>query len=178
MITCLSMEKNTQPKLKSKKMAFHIFYVILLLCVSASSYADDTAEDDSEPLDRHSLPVMNLPEDLPANVMYFLASAGAIILAVLVIAAILSLILPLFGIKLCYLLGTCEHVTYFSQPLGAVGTQYDAYANGGTFNNPVPSTAYSSSAYQKRSLEYVGPILKALSAAYEKYAVPLVKKKE
>ncbi|XP_047005001.1 uncharacterized protein LOC124623558 isoform X1 [Schistocerca americana] len=166
-------------------MAFHVFYVILLLCISASSYADDTAEDDSEPLDRHSLPVMNLPvglrtvtEDLPANVMYFLASAGAIILAVLVIGAILSLILPLFGIKLCYLLGTCEHVTYFSQPLGAVGTQYDAYANGATFNNPVPSTAYSSSAYQKRSLEYVGPILKALSAAYEKYAVPLVKKKE
>lgn len=29
-----------------------------------------------------------------------------------------------------------------------------------------------------RSLEYVGPILKALSAAYDKYAVPIIKKKE
>jgi hypothetical protein len=29
-----------------------------------------------------------------------------------------------------------------------------------------------------RSLEYVGPILKALSTAYDKYAVPLIKKKE
>jgi hypothetical protein len=29
-----------------------------------------------------------------------------------------------------------------------------------------------------RSLEYVGPILKALSAAYDKYAVPIIKKKD
>lgn len=81
--------------------------------------------------------------------MHMVATAGAVILGVIAVALVLALVLPLFGVKLCYLLGTCDHITFIS-PAGGVAQGYDAYSNTATFNNPNP--AYASTSYQRRSV--------------------------
>ncbi|KAK7867888.1 hypothetical protein R5R35_002813 [Gryllus longicercus] len=172
----------------------------LLLCslVALAAAAAAASEDNSldEPhtntVDRTSSTVsaIQLPGDfsLSNNFVSGLVTAGAVVLGVLGVAAVLAILLPLFGVKLCYLTGTCDPlgpqgVFVASQPLPAAPAgsphAYDAY-NAAAYNNAA-SAGYPSTSYQRslnsRSLEYVGPILKALSTAYDKYAAPRLLRK-
>ncbi|GLH02256.1 Uncharacterized protein GBIM_08274 [Gryllus bimaculatus] len=173
----------------------------LLLCSLVALAAAAASEDNSldEPhtntVDRTSSTVsaIQLPGagtlragdfSLSNNFVSGLVTAGAVVLGVLGVAAVLAILLPLFGVKLCYLTGTCDPlgpqgVFVASQPLPAAPAgsphAYDAY-NAAAYNNAA-SAGYPSTSYQRRSLEYVGPILKALSTAYDKYAAPRLLRK-
>ncbi|PSN32991.1 hypothetical protein C0J52_21123 [Blattella germanica] len=149
----------------------HIFLTVLLgVTLWASSFAEEDVHSESTNSDKN---VIKLPGDvsLPANMLQLVTAAGALVLGFVGVAVILSLVMPLFGIRLCHLLGTCDN--FASATTAYSGHNYD-YSTAGTYSQPL----YSNTAFQKRSLEYVGPILKALSAAYDKYAVPIIKKKE
>lgn len=129
-----------------------------------------------------------------------LAVAGAVVVGLVGAAAVLALVLPMFGIRLCYLLGTCDSYAAhaylapaaydayaYSQPVYASAAYAKSY-DGATNELPYSYEGYpqhtpqvaaypttnsvAANAYQKRSLEYVGPILKMLSNAYEKYNIP------
>ncbi|XP_069686127.1 uncharacterized protein [Periplaneta americana] len=155
------------------------FYIVLFL--AAALFTDAIAEEETTEehtnVDRNSLSSIRLPNDmsLPANMLQLITAAGALVLGFVGVAVVLSLVLPVFGVRLCHILGTCDTYSTTAYSSG-IGPSYDAYGTTGTYNQPTLS--YASNAFQKRSLEYVGPILKALSAAYDKYAVPIVKKKE
>ncbi|PNF29195.1 hypothetical protein B7P43_G10786 [Cryptotermes secundus] len=158
----------------------HDFYLMLFLMavLYTSACAEEGTEDETVSVDRNSLSSIRLPNDmsLPANMLQLVTAAGALVLGFIGVAVVLSLILPLFGVRFCNLVGTCEHFTTTAYSGTGMGHNYDAYSTAGTYNQP--SLSYATNNFQKRSLEYVGPILKALSAAYDKYAVPLIKKKE
>lgn len=65
------------------------------------------------------------------------------------VVAIVAWILPLIAYKFCYLFGSCEY---------SLGAYVDQFLIGGRQNT-----------MQKRSLEYVGPLLQTLANAYEMY---------
>ena len=74
--------------------------------------------------------------------LQLVVAAGALVLGVVGVAIILSLVLPLFGVKLCHLLGTCESFAATAY----TGHNYDTYNAGGTYNQPL----YANTAFQKR----------------------------
>ncbi|KAL5235943.1 hypothetical protein ACI65C_003353 [Semiaphis heraclei] len=79
-----------------------------------------------------------------------LAAGGAVVVGVVVLLAISAIVSPLFGYKLCQIFSTCD------VPPTVTGYSADAYQS-------YPPT------YNKRSIEYVKPILQVLNSAYEKY---------
>ncbi|XP_015365053.1 PREDICTED: uncharacterized protein LOC107162598 isoform X2 [Diuraphis noxia] len=79
-----------------------------------------------------------------------LATGGVVVIGVVVLLAISAIVSPLFGYRLCQIFSTCE------VPPTATGYSADAYQS-------FPPT------YNKRSIEYVKPILQVLNSAYEKY---------
>ncbi|XP_060872533.1 uncharacterized protein LOC132946511 [Metopolophium dirhodum] len=79
-----------------------------------------------------------------------LATGGVVVIGVVVLLAISAIVSPLFGYRLCQIFSTCE------VPPAATGYSADAYQS-------FPPT------YNKRSIEYVKPILQVLNSAYEKY---------
>ncbi|KAK3912623.1 Chromo domain-containing protein 1 [Frankliniella fusca] len=148
------------------------------------------------------LTALQLPSslNLSHNMVQTLAVAGAVVVGLVGAAAVLALVLPMFGIRLCYLLGTCDSYAAhaylapaaydayaYSQPVYASAAYAKSY-DGATNELPYSYESYpqhtaqvaaypttnsvAANAYQKRSLEYVGPILKMLSNAYEKYNIP------
>ncbi|KAJ9597691.1 hypothetical protein L9F63_011457 [Diploptera punctata] len=153
-------------------MSAHKFFIctIVLLAVVKSSLSND--EDQHSEVSNTDKNSIKLPGDLslPSNMIQLVVAAGALVLGVVGVAIILSLVLPLFGVRICNFLGTCESFTTTAY----AGPTYDTYNTAGTYNQPL----YGNTAFQKRSLEYVGPILKALSTAYDKYALPIIKKKD
>ncbi|XP_027841327.1 uncharacterized protein LOC114122766 isoform X2 [Aphis gossypii] len=80
-----------------------------------------------------------------------LAAGGAVVIGVVVLLAISAIVSPLFGYRLCQIFSTCD-----LPPAAATGYSTDAYQS-------FPPT------YNKRSIEYVKPILQVLNSAYEKY---------
>ncbi|XP_050435623.1 uncharacterized protein LOC126842625 [Adelges cooleyi] len=91
---------------------------------------------------------------VPSGYGSALATGGAVVIGVVVLLAIAAVVSPLFGYRLCQIFSTCDAATGQSFS----GDGYSGYAS-----------APSYSTYQKRSIEYVGPILQALNSAYEKY---------
>ncbi|XKL69088.1 hypothetical protein PGB90_006857 [Kerria lacca] len=92
---------------------------------------------------------------------------GSIVISSLVIIGVVAWLLsPVLGYRLCTILGNCE-------------TEVVSYSNGGNLQNFMQPNAFPNvyntydsaynGGYQKRSLNYVGPILKTLASAYEKY---------
>ncbi|XP_050430960.1 uncharacterized protein LOC126839608 [Adelges cooleyi] len=81
-------------------------------------------------------------------------TGGAVAVGVVVLLAIAAVIGPLFGYRLCQIFNTCDVVA--AQSFNSDG--YSDYASASLY-----------SPYQKRSIEYVGPILQALNSAYAKY---------
>ncbi|XP_025193064.1 uncharacterized protein LOC112593045 isoform X1 [Melanaphis sacchari] len=87
---------------------------------------------------------------IPNSYGAVLAAGGAVVIGVVVLLAISAIVSPLFGYKLCQIFSTCD------VPPAATGYSADAYQS-------FPPT------YNKRSIEYVKPILQVLNSAYEKY---------
>ncbi|EEB18231.1 hypothetical protein Phum_PHUM506450 [Pediculus humanus corporis] len=106
----------------------------------------------------------SLPGELTISdgLLRALGTAGVLITGIAGIAAILSFLLPMFGFRSCMLFGTCD-------------SSYDTTAYSNVNSNSIYDTQgygnyqYNGNPYKKRSLEYVGPILKMLTAAYDKY---------
>lgn len=77
----------------------------------------------------------------------------AVLTALTVVAAgivtIVSGIIPFIAYKFCYIFGTCDH---------SLSSYVDQFLIGGRQNS-----------LQKRSLDYVGPLLQTLANAYEIY---------
>ena len=86
---------------------------------------------------------------LPANMLQLVTAAGALVLGVVGVAVVASLILPLFGVRLCHLVGTCDHLSTTAYSGTGVGHNYDAYTTAGTFNQPY-SLTYGSGSFQRR----------------------------
>ncbi|KAM7249441.1 hypothetical protein ACFE04_008343 [Oxalis oulophora] len=95
-----------------------------------------------------------------------LAVTGIIIGSFVILGGLAWLLTPVFGYRICTILGNCESpvLTHSGGNLQDPG-QANAY----------PSDMYNSvvspymSGYRKRSLRYVGPLLKTLASAYEKF---------
>ncbi|XP_063220528.1 uncharacterized protein LOC134529901 [Bacillus rossius redtenbacheri] len=103
---------------------------------------------------------------LSSSALHLMAAAGAALLGVVALLGVATLLLPVFGLRACQLVGSCDQ-----QPAYSPAQPYEAYS-AATFNQP----AYPE--YQQRSLDYVGPILEALSSAYDKYDKMSVKEKQ
>ena len=86
---------------------------------------------------------------LPSNMLQLVTAAGALVLGVVGVAVVASLILPLFGVRLCHLVGTCDHLSTTAYSGTGVGHNYDAYTTAGTFNQP-SSLTYGSGSFQRR----------------------------
>ena len=120
-----------------------------------------------------------------------LGTAGVLITGIAGIAAILSFLLPMFGFRSCMLFGTCDS-SYDTTAYSNVNSNsiYDTQGWVKDIENiflcdkkgvvvvvkkmNIPyfrygNYQYNGNPYKKRSLEYVGPILKMLTAAYDKY---------
>jgi hypothetical protein len=80
--------------------------------------------------------------------LQLVTAAGALVLGFIGVAVVLSLILPLFGIRLCNLTGTCDHLGTTPYSGTGVGHNYDAYSTAGTYNQPALS--YATNNFQKR----------------------------
>ncbi|XP_026807427.1 uncharacterized protein LOC113550031 isoform X1 [Rhopalosiphum maidis] len=87
---------------------------------------------------------------IPSSYGAALAAGGAVVIGVVVLLAISAIVSPLFGYRLCQIFSTCD------VPAAGTGYSADAYQS-------YPPT------YNKRSIEYVKPILQVLNSAYEKY---------
>lgn len=85
---------------------------------------------------------------LPANMLQLVTAAGALVLGFIGVAVVLSLILPLFGVRFCNLVGTCDHFTTTAYSGTGMGHNYDAYSTAGTYNQP--SLSYATNNFQKR----------------------------
>ncbi|KAL1464883.1 hypothetical protein WDU94_004491 [Cyamophila willieti] len=110
---------------------------------------------------------------LPNGFVGHLITGGAVAVGVIVIVLLASLFYPFSSVKgLCDVFQSCPpnsnyRVDTYPTPgvLSAnTNTQYQD-----TYNSPYSQPGAYSPTYQKRSLEYVGPILKMLNAAYDKY---------
>ncbi|KAB0801303.1 hypothetical protein PPYR_05657 [Photinus pyralis] len=93
------------------------------------------------------------------NTYNVIATTTAVVVVAAGVTALMALILPLIAYKICYFIGDCED-SFF--------THVDKF---------IASEVSSRKNLEKRSLEYVGPILQALSSAYEKYESLQTKKK-
>ena len=86
---------------------------------------------------------------LPANMLQLVTAAGALVLGFVGVAIVASLILPLFGVRLCHLVGTCDNLSTTAYSGTGVGHNYDAYTTAGTFNQP-SSLTYGTGSFQRR----------------------------
>ncbi|XP_014249802.1 uncharacterized protein LOC106666835 [Cimex lectularius] len=153
-----------------------ILFAALAFVVVLTHAADEIVEDDEpDAVDRNTVTTshsrLNVGDiTLPNGLVTLLANGGAVAAGILAVAAIAMLLMPAFGLRMCSIFGNCDNPTYqaYSAAPNSVYADYPGYAQSGTYNNPV---------YQKRSLEYIGPILKALGNAYEKYSKPAIIKK-
>lgn len=135
---------------------------LFLLCAPALAEELDNnltdnvnSRDDNNPKTQ----LLELPQHpITWNSYNIIATATAVVLVAAGLTALTALVLPLITYKICYLLGSCDKgfFTYVDRFIAAD-------------DNPRKNL-------QKRSLEYVGPILQALSAGYEKYGSPEIKK--
>ncbi|XP_014293271.1 uncharacterized protein [Halyomorpha halys] len=134
------------------------FLAITLCCLVAYVCADDGSKlPEVDEHDKNIIPQSTAhPSDFtfPNALTSFLTNGGIVAGAVLAIGALAVILAPIFGFKFCTLLGTCDS----GYSAGPSYNDYTGYQQG-TYNP----------AYQKRSLEYIGPILKALGNAYDKY---------
>lgn len=146
-------------------MAFRFLASLLML---AGWVAAQTSPDN---LSDNSLANVNLEErDIPEPGAYgrhpitwnssryaVIATVTAIVVVAAGLVAVSAFILPLLTYKLCYIFGDCDQSFFY---------YVDRFVTEGDVRKSV----------QKRSLEYLGPVMEALSAAYEKYASPELKK--
>jgi hypothetical protein len=86
---------------------------------------------------------------LPANMLQLVTAAGALVLGFVGVAVVASLILPLFGVRLCHFVGNCDNLSTTAYSGTGAGNNYDAYTTAGTFNHP-SSLNYANSNYQSR----------------------------
>ncbi|KAG8256612.1 hypothetical protein J6590_091856 [Homalodisca vitripennis] len=92
--------------------------------------------------------------------------------AVVVLAILGALAMPLFGFQYCQLLGTCNNSLY---------TGYNNMYQNDVYGQYPSSSYQSGNTYQKRSVDYMGPMLHMLKAAYDKYGqngAPSLSKKD
>lgn len=80
---------------------------------------------------------------LPSNLVTLLASAGAVVLGLASVAAIVSLLLPLFGLRACNLFNTCPPTSAASF---LDNYAYNAILNPSAYNYDV--SPYSAAQYQ------------------------------
>ncbi|XP_075211050.1 uncharacterized protein LOC142318345 isoform X2 [Lycorma delicatula] len=137
----------------------------LLFITGAVWASSNTSESKKEDVDRNSLAQSPLQASSSSNdvsnngnLIALLSNGGIAAVGLLSFAAVVMVILQLFGFRWCSILGSCGD-------LHQNGYYGDGYNSGGYSQ----SSYYTPSTYQKRSLEYIGPILKALSSAYDKY---------
>ncbi|RZF39865.1 hypothetical protein LSTR_LSTR014164 [Laodelphax striatellus] len=152
--------------------------VCFLALISISTAATDTSSSSTtstdttkNSIDRNSNTVVatapahqNDDEQLSfGNMLSVLGHNGGFIAAgVLALSAIAAMVMPMFGLRFCSLIGTCDGI----YPAASYAS---GYANDAAYAGGYGQAMYSPSSYQKRSIEYIGPILKALSSAYDKY---------
>ncbi|XP_039297853.1 uncharacterized protein LOC111056946 [Nilaparvata lugens] len=153
-------------------LAVAVCFVALASISTASTATTSSASTDAtkDNIDRNSnsavaptpVPHNDDSEMTLSNILSNLTYHGGFVAAgVLALSALAAMIMPMFGLRLCSLIGTCDAV--YPATSYASGYSNDAaYAGYG-------QAMYSPSSYQKRSIEYIGPILKALSSAYDKY---------
>ncbi|KAK7573546.1 hypothetical protein V9T40_010737 [Parthenolecanium corni] len=97
-----------------------------------------------------------------------LAVSGILISTLVVLGVFAWLLAPVFGYRLCTVLGNCEPSVVLAHSNNGGNLQDPGQANGySDMYNSVVSPYMS--AYRKRSLKYVGPLLKTLASAYEKF---------
>ncbi|KAI5713255.1 hypothetical protein M8J75_014915 [Diaphorina citri] len=167
--------------------------LVLCLFLTAFALAADTTADDasSAPASQaeasnHDVattipdkphPLSGFPSELsflPTGILGHLVTGGAVAIGVVIIVLIASLFYPFSSVKgLCDLTGSCPpnsnyRVDTYPTPGVLSANTNTQYAD--SYNSPYSQPGAYSPTYQKRSLEYVGPILKMLNAAYDKYA--------
>lgn len=96
--------------------------------------------------------------DIKWNYFNIAALTSALLVVGAGLSALMALFLPLMTYKICYMLGGCQDTL-------------DHYVDQLVANN------FNNIRRQKRSMEYIEPILVTLVNAYEKYADDGIKKK-
>ncbi|KAF6211278.1 hypothetical protein GE061_014395 [Apolygus lucorum] len=145
-----------------------LLLVFLAVCSLAYAADETNAVDSSHDAEEKSttVPATQTSSDItiPGSLVQMLMNGGAVAAGIVVVATLATLIWPVLQQRMCNVFGTCDNI-YAAAPYPATAYQQDyaqsAYGQGGTFNNPTN--------YQKRSIEYLTPVLKALGNAYEKY---------
>ncbi|XP_054266902.1 uncharacterized protein LOC128989070 [Macrosteles quadrilineatus] len=155
----------------STKLAvvFPLFVLMLATLLAAEKAADSATTAAADKVDKTQVattttsPATN-EYGIPHNLMQIISSGGTVVLGVVVLAAIAALIMPMFNLRLCQVLGNCD--TYAGAASGYSSNLYqnDVYGQYPQASYPTPNT------YQKRSVEYMGPVLQMLKTAYDKYS--------
>ncbi|KAK6617968.1 hypothetical protein RUM43_012315 [Polyplax serrata] len=139
--------------------------LLFLTCTFGLLLGQETTEEEQpQAAPQPQTGLTSLPQDftLSDGLLRAVGTAGVLITGIAGIAALLSFLLPMFGFRSCMLFGTCDN--------GYETTGYNSVGSNSIYEQPgFNGYQYNGSPYKKRSLEYVGPILKMLSAAYEKY---------
>ncbi|XP_046409149.1 uncharacterized protein LOC124174057 isoform X2 [Ischnura elegans] len=158
--------------------------ILLFLALSRVARAAEDDTDVAAPTDRLSISAEQLPSVDMSALSSIAVSAGAAALGVAGLALVAYLILYMFGVKRCHLLGTCDALAaataHFTNPppphvtAGHYSSQmdtspYGAYAPQQPQTNPPATYQHEGNSFNKRSLEYVGPVLRSLASAYDKY---------
>lgn len=116
--------------------------LIFLLCWLFCTTAEKTNNSNKE--------LATTNQELSASTTYkTIAVFTALTMVAAGIVAIVSWMIPLIAYKFCYLFGSCDH---------SLSTYVDQFLIGGRQNS-----------LQKRSVDYVGPLLQTLANAYEIY---------
>lgn len=136
---------------------FKIVYLIGLLLISCT-FAKDESNDINSNLKTKETYSTSLT-DIKWNYYNIAALTTALLVVGAGLSALMALFLPVMTYKICYMLGGCQDtLDYYVDQLVA-----------DNFNGI--------SRREKRSMEYVEPILTTLINAYEKYADDNIKKK-
>uniref|UniRef100_A0A146KQL7 Uncharacterized protein n=1 Tax=Lygus hesperus TaxID=30085 RepID=A0A146KQL7_LYGHE len=149
----------------NRKSLLVVFLAVCSLAAAADETNDVDAPHDAEEKST-TVPASPTSSDItiPGNLVQMLMNGGAVAAGIIVVATLATLVWPVLQTRMCHVFGTCDNI-YAASPYSGTAYQQDyaqaAYGQGGTFNNPTN--------YQKRSIEYLTPVLKALGNAYEKY---------
>ncbi|XKL62260.1 hypothetical protein PGB90_002093 [Kerria lacca] len=131
-----------------------------------------TAVNEKKP--SYSVPFLSEDISWKSGLEQSLTLGGIIVAGLVILGGLAWLLAPIFGYRICTLLGNCEVPSITHSTGGNLQDPSHTNSFSDTYNTPYVSYAPG---YRKRSLNYIGPILKTLASAYEKYELTSETKK-
>lgn len=136
-----------------------IFFISFWFLIMAEEIDNKLVNNGNTKGDYNSPQILQTQHPITWSSYNIIATTTALVVVAAGVTAFIALILPLIAYKICYLLGSCND-SFFTY-----------------VNRFVASDVSPRKNFDKRSAEYLGPILQALSVAYEKYERYETKKK-